>query len=545
MMLSVFLPDDFKPASIDGGKPGRLVRSAGSDKVSVEFPTAAAAADGGSAAGVVAFEGRHEQCKELEGILFFDGAGFTLHRVHRAVKGLRVVRNAEKGGRRGTATAAGLPPASSAGGGGGGGLVDVEAAELAAEDGGAGSAGVDEAEDGGASPYVEAAEEVVNTGEDRPLQRLLVAGKEKRHQRPKDSAARATSSGLRAAPGGGGGGSSTTATADRSARAAAHANGQRPKAGKAAAPVAVASALDPAKRARTSIAEQIDIRTSAEAVRERRCQVVAEVAIRGSMAATIRAAQTLGLPACCWQYLWGGSPEPGQQQAPPFTGCVKLASALLPCTPDPNIAVTSGICVAKASTASVRAIPQPVLCQRRNIILLEVIVAPVAACLLPHGFFHCGSLNVTHTCGSCGYPHGCCPVCCYFSWQPILVLVAAKNVQLQSQPCVAHLQLLHLLRMPLGSKLQCSLTAGVPSPCFSQKLRTNFARQLTLSRSKKNTGNAVTCENPLPDCRVGLTKTVQLMLSSRWSDNGIRDSSLAGRPTARTLKKDLARAQAK
>eukprot|EP00850_Spirogloea_muscicola_P019764 SM000198S05335 [mRNA] locus=s198:183443:184793:- [translate_table: standard] len=262
-LIGQFEPDDFKPASIDGGKPGRLVRSAGSDKVSVEFPTAAAAADGGSAAAVVAFEGRHEQCKELEGILFFDGAGFTLHRVHRAVKGLRVVRSAEKGGRRGTAPAAGPPPASSAGGGGGGGLGEVEVAELAAEDGGAGSAGADEAEDGGASPFVEPAEEIVNTGEDRPLQRLLAAGKEKRHQRLKDSAARATSSGLRAAPGVGGG---SRTTADRSAKAAAHANGQQPKTAKAAAPVAMASALDPAKRAWTSIAEQIDFGTSAEAV---------------------------------------------------------------------------------------------------------------------------------------------------------------------------------------------------------------------------------------------------------------------------------------
>eukprot|EP00850_Spirogloea_muscicola_P019766 SM000198S05337 [mRNA] locus=s198:179382:183156:- [translate_table: standard] len=109
----------------------------------------------------------------------------------------------------------------------------------------------------------------------------------------------------------------------------------------------------------------------------------------------------------------------------------------------------------------------------RNIIRLKVIVAPVAARLLPHVVFHCGSLNVTHICGSYGYPCRRRVVCCWFSWQPqpIVVVVAAKTVQL-----------LHLSRMPLGSKLQCSLTAGVPSPCFSQKLRTNFARELILSR---------------------------------------------------------------
>lgn len=82
---SVFiLSDDFKPASIDKTKPGKLQKNKG-NRVSVEFQ------NNQPGKPKVAFEGSSEDYNN-DAVLFFDGETFRLERLHRAVKQLKHVR---------------------------------------------------------------------------------------------------------------------------------------------------------------------------------------------------------------------------------------------------------------------------------------------------------------------------------------------------------------------------------------------------------------------------------------------------------------------
>lgn len=76
---------EFKPASIDTTRPGSLHKST-DNKVTVDFCNNQAGKP------KLSFQGNSEDCKDLDGILFFDGKGFRLERLHRAVKCLRHVR---------------------------------------------------------------------------------------------------------------------------------------------------------------------------------------------------------------------------------------------------------------------------------------------------------------------------------------------------------------------------------------------------------------------------------------------------------------------
>ncbi|KAM6592224.1 hypothetical protein CsatA_014829 [Cannabis sativa] len=76
---------EFKPASIDKGKPGSLHKTK-ENRVSVEFQNNQLGKP------KVAFEGKSEDYKESDAVLFFDGETFRLERLHRGVKQLRHVR---------------------------------------------------------------------------------------------------------------------------------------------------------------------------------------------------------------------------------------------------------------------------------------------------------------------------------------------------------------------------------------------------------------------------------------------------------------------
>ncbi|GBG67134.1 hypothetical protein CBR_g81558 [Chara braunii] len=76
---------DFKPASVDRTKPGSMFKDA-ENKIIVEFRNNQAGKP------KVGFQGINEQCKELEGIVFFDGKEIRLERLSRAVKSLRHIR---------------------------------------------------------------------------------------------------------------------------------------------------------------------------------------------------------------------------------------------------------------------------------------------------------------------------------------------------------------------------------------------------------------------------------------------------------------------
>ncbi|OWM86254.1 ELL-associated factor 1 [Punica granatum] len=76
---------EFKPASIDKTKPGKLQKNT-ENRVSVEFQ------NNQPGKPKVAFEGSSEDYKDNDAVLFFDGETFRLERLHRAVKQLRHVR---------------------------------------------------------------------------------------------------------------------------------------------------------------------------------------------------------------------------------------------------------------------------------------------------------------------------------------------------------------------------------------------------------------------------------------------------------------------
>ncbi|KAM1017680.1 hypothetical protein ACFX2A_048213 [Malus domestica] len=76
---------EFKPASIDKNQPGLLHKSK-DNRVALEFH------NNQHGKPKVTFEGVSEDHKKDEAVLFFDGEGFRLERLHRAVKRLRHVR---------------------------------------------------------------------------------------------------------------------------------------------------------------------------------------------------------------------------------------------------------------------------------------------------------------------------------------------------------------------------------------------------------------------------------------------------------------------
>ncbi|XBH78269.1 hypothetical protein VPH35_104579 [Triticum aestivum] len=77
--------DEFKPASINKTQVGSLQKSK-DNRVTVEFH------NNQPGRPKVAFEGRQEEYKDNDGVLFFDGETFCLGRFHRAVKRLRHVQ---------------------------------------------------------------------------------------------------------------------------------------------------------------------------------------------------------------------------------------------------------------------------------------------------------------------------------------------------------------------------------------------------------------------------------------------------------------------
>lgn len=97
------LIDEFKPASIDKTQPGSLHKSK-ENRVTVEFH------NNQPGKPKVTFEGSSEECKDNDGVLFFDGETFRLERLHRAVKRLRHIRLPGE-----SAAAVNLAAASSAG----------------------------------------------------------------------------------------------------------------------------------------------------------------------------------------------------------------------------------------------------------------------------------------------------------------------------------------------------------------------------------------------------------------------------------------------
>ncbi|XP_078446098.1 RNA polymerase II transcription elongation factor [Wolffia australiana] len=82
---------EFQPASIDKSQPGSLHRSK-ENRITVEFQ------NNQPGRPKVTFEGASEDCKDNDGILFFDGQNFRLERLHRAVKRLRHVRQPGESG---------------------------------------------------------------------------------------------------------------------------------------------------------------------------------------------------------------------------------------------------------------------------------------------------------------------------------------------------------------------------------------------------------------------------------------------------------------
>ncbi|MQM20242.1 hypothetical protein Taro_053258 [Colocasia esculenta] len=105
--LKIWLPaDEFKPASIDKGQPGSLHKSK-ENRITVEFH------NNQPGKPKVTFEGTSEDCKENDGVLFFDGETFRLERVYRAVKRLRHVRQAGESVAAAAASSAALNPTTS------------------------------------------------------------------------------------------------------------------------------------------------------------------------------------------------------------------------------------------------------------------------------------------------------------------------------------------------------------------------------------------------------------------------------------------------
>ena len=82
---NIFVADEFKPASIDTTRPGTLFKNA-ENKVTVDFCNNQAGKP------KVSFQGNSEDCRDLDGVIFFDGKSFRLERLHKAVKSLRHVR---------------------------------------------------------------------------------------------------------------------------------------------------------------------------------------------------------------------------------------------------------------------------------------------------------------------------------------------------------------------------------------------------------------------------------------------------------------------
>ncbi|KAK4793418.1 hypothetical protein SAY86_023853 [Trapa natans] len=96
---------EFKPASIDKSRPGKL-RKSKDNRVSVEFQ------NNQPGKPEVAFGGSSEDYKDTDAVLFFDGENFRLERLHRAVKQLRHVRQPGESSAASAAAAPhpGLPP---------------------------------------------------------------------------------------------------------------------------------------------------------------------------------------------------------------------------------------------------------------------------------------------------------------------------------------------------------------------------------------------------------------------------------------------------
>lgn len=82
-----FVPDEFKPASIDSTKPGSFHKS-NDNKVTLEFQNNQIGKP------KVRFDGVNEDYndKDKDAILFFDGETFRLEKLHRAVKRLKYLR---------------------------------------------------------------------------------------------------------------------------------------------------------------------------------------------------------------------------------------------------------------------------------------------------------------------------------------------------------------------------------------------------------------------------------------------------------------------
>lgn len=99
------LADEFKPASIDTSRPGSLVKNV-ENKVTVEFQNILAGKP------KVAFQGNSEDCKDIDGVIFFDGKTLRLERLHRFIKSLRHMRQP---GESGAAAAASTSTPNSAG----------------------------------------------------------------------------------------------------------------------------------------------------------------------------------------------------------------------------------------------------------------------------------------------------------------------------------------------------------------------------------------------------------------------------------------------
>lgn len=85
LVIYFYFSDEFKPASIDKNQPGLLHKSK-DNRVALEFH------NNQHGKPKVTFEGVSEDHKKDEAVLFFDGEGFRLERLHRAVKRLRHVR---------------------------------------------------------------------------------------------------------------------------------------------------------------------------------------------------------------------------------------------------------------------------------------------------------------------------------------------------------------------------------------------------------------------------------------------------------------------
>ncbi|KAK4741537.1 hypothetical protein SAY87_025125 [Trapa incisa] len=96
---------EFKPASIDKSKPGKLQKTK-ENRVSVEFQ------NNQPGKPKVAFKGSSEDYKDSDAVLFFDGENFRLERLHRSVKQLRHVRQLDEPSTASVAAAPqpGLPP---------------------------------------------------------------------------------------------------------------------------------------------------------------------------------------------------------------------------------------------------------------------------------------------------------------------------------------------------------------------------------------------------------------------------------------------------